>query len=45
LIKSLSEFDITCVDANIVIVGDTLLEDVCIRHLHNHDMTYVMNMK
>jgi len=29
--------------------GKTLLEGVCIRlrlwHLHNHDMTYVMNMK
>jgi len=25
--------------------GNTLLEGVCIRHLHNHDMTYVMNMK
>jgi len=27
--------------------GNTLLEEVCIRltwHLHNHDMTYVMNM-
>jgi len=30
------------------IVKFTLLEGVCIRltwHLHNHDMTYVMNMK
>jgi len=26
-------------------MGNTLLEGVCMRHLHNHDMTYVMNMK
>jgi len=29
-------------------LGNTLLEGVCIRltwHLHNHDMTYDMNMK
>jgi len=28
--------------------GNTLIEGVCIRltwHLHNHDLTYVMNMK
>jgi len=32
----------------VVIFGNTLLEGVCIRltrHLHNHDMTHVMNMK
>jgi len=31
-----------------IIIGNTLLEGVCIRltlQLHNHDMTYVMNMK
>jgi len=34
--------------SHFAIVKFTLLEGVCIRltlHLHNHDMTYVMNMK
>jgi len=28
----------------LIYLGNTLLEGVCIRHPHNHDMTYVLNM-